>query len=92
MEVKRVSGRILTVKLAIEGVLLNVINAYAPQVGCELEGKEELWSELEEVVRSIPTAERIVMGADCTGHVREGDGGDEHVMGRYRVGERNLEG
>ncbi|KAK3563309.1 hypothetical protein QTP86_021637 [Hemibagrus guttatus] len=43
------------------------------EVGCELEEKEKFWSELDEVMESIPT-------------------GDEEVMGKFGVKERNLEG
>ncbi|KAK3532754.1 hypothetical protein QTP86_028122 [Hemibagrus guttatus] len=43
------------------------------KVGCELEEKERFWSELDEVMESIPT-------------------GDEEVMGKFGVKERNLEG
>ncbi|KAK3559109.1 hypothetical protein QTP86_004106 [Hemibagrus guttatus] len=43
------------------------------EVGCELEEKECFWSELDEVMESIPT-------------------GDEEVMGKFGVKERNLEG
>ncbi|KAK3516233.1 hypothetical protein QTP70_006378 [Hemibagrus guttatus] len=40
LEVKRVSDRVMSLKLEIEGVMLNVVSGYAPQVGCELEEKE----------------------------------------------------
>ncbi|KAK3540959.1 hypothetical protein QTP86_007368 [Hemibagrus guttatus] len=43
------------------------------EVGCELDEKERFWSELDEVMESIPT-------------------GDEEVMGKFGVKERNLEG
>ncbi|KAK3528880.1 hypothetical protein QTP70_011755 [Hemibagrus guttatus] len=43
------------------------------EVGCELEEKERFWSELDEVMESIPT-------------------GDEEVMGKFGVKERNLKG
>ncbi|KAK3550196.1 hypothetical protein QTP86_021223 [Hemibagrus guttatus] len=43
------------------------------QVGCELEEKERFWSELDEVMESIPTGERVVIGADFNGHVGEGN-------------------
>ncbi|KAK3571172.1 hypothetical protein QTP86_003657 [Hemibagrus guttatus] len=64
----------------------------AGSVGCELEEKERFWSELDEVMESIPTGERVVIGADFNGHVVEGNRGDEEVMGKFGVKEGNLEG
>ncbi|KAK3508832.1 hypothetical protein QTP70_009600 [Hemibagrus guttatus] len=55
LEVKRASDRVMSLKLETEGVMLNVVSGYAPQVGCELEEKERFWSELDEVMESIPT-------------------------------------
>ncbi|KAK3524132.1 hypothetical protein QTP70_018031, partial [Hemibagrus guttatus] len=92
LEVKRVSDRVMSLKLEIEGVMLNVVSGYAPQVGCELEEKERFWSELDEVMESIPTGDRVVIGVDFNGHVGEGNRCDEEVMGKFGVKERNLEG
>ncbi|KAK3542985.1 hypothetical protein QTP70_008520 [Hemibagrus guttatus] len=62
------------------------------KVGCELGEKERFWSELDGVMESIPTGERVVIGADFNGHVGEGNAGDEEVIGKFGVKERNLEG
>ncbi|KAK3548160.1 hypothetical protein QTP70_004841 [Hemibagrus guttatus] len=37
LEVKRVSDRVMSLKLEIEGVMLNVVSGYAPQVSCEFQ-------------------------------------------------------
>ena len=92
LEVKRVSDRMMYMKLDIEGVMMTVISAYAPQVGCLTEEKDKFWTDLDEVVESIPKEERVVIGADFNGHVGEGNRGDENVMGRYGDKARNAEG
>ncbi|KAK3548557.1 hypothetical protein QTP70_014476 [Hemibagrus guttatus] len=48
-------------------------------------------SELDEVIESISTGERVVIRADFNGYVGEGNTGDEEVMGKFEVKERNLE-
>ena len=92
LEVKRVSDRVMSLKLEIEGVMLNVVSGYAPQVGCEYEEKEIFWSEFDEVMQSIPRGERVVIGADFNGHVGTENRGDEEVMHWFGIQDRNAEG
>ena len=89
---KSVSDRMMYMKLDIEGVMMTVISVYTPQVGCLREEKYKFWTDLDEVVESIPKEERVVIGADFNGHVVEGNRGDENVMGRYGDKARNAEG
>ncbi|KAF3705386.1 Craniofacial development protein 2 p97 bucentaur protein [Channa argus] len=91
LEVKRLSDRLMSLKLEIEGVMFNVVRGYAPQVGCELE-KKKFWSELDEVIQRIPRGERVVIGADFNGHVGEWNRGDENVMGSFGLQDRNAVG
>ncbi|KAF3688243.1 Craniofacial development protein 2 p97 bucentaur protein [Channa argus] len=92
LEVKSVSDRLMSLKLEIEGVMFKVVSGYVPQVGCQLEEKEKFWSELDEVMQSIPRGERVVIGEYFNGYVGEGNRGDENVMGRFGLQDRNAEG
>ena len=63
-----------------------------PQVGYKLEEKENFWSEVDEVMVSILRDERVVTGADFNDHVGEGNRGDEDMIGRFGLKDRNTEG
>ena len=75
VEVRRISGRIIMVKLMTEEGPLNVISAYAPQAGCSDDEKDEFYVELETLVQRIPQEEKLVVGADLNGHVGKENSG-----------------
>ena len=91
-DVKRVSDRVLSLKLVFECQMLNVVCGYAPQVGCQAEEKEAFWEDMDKVMQSISESERAVIGADFNGHVGEGNTGDERVMRKYGIQDWNAEG
>ena len=91
LEVKRVSDRLMAMKLEVNGSILNIVSAYAPQVNNSMEEKNNFWEDLDGLIESISTEERIVFGADFNGHVGEGNIGDEEIMGRYGAETRNKE-
>ncbi|XP_063600304.1 uncharacterized protein LOC134776484 [Penaeus indicus] len=91
VEVERISDRMMTMKLEVNGILINIVCAYAPQVGCD-EEKEAFWADMDETVEKIPRCERLVIGADLNAHVGEGNTNDEEVMGKHGFGRRNAEG
>ena len=92
LEVKRVSDRLMAMKLEVKGSILNIVSACAPQVNNSMEEKNDFWEDLGGLIESASKEERIVLGADLNGHVGEGNIGDEEIMGRYGAGTRNEEG
>ena len=62
--------------------------AYAPQVGCDEEEKEEFWNDLGYIVAGIPNEELLWIGADLDGHVGVGNEDASKEMEKHGVGER----
>ena len=63
LEVKRVSDRLMAMKLRVKGSILNIIRTYASQVN-SMEEKNDFWEDLDGLIESISKEERIVLGAD----------------------------
>ncbi|XP_047257554.1 uncharacterized protein LOC107849047 [Capsicum annuum] len=49
VEVKKVSDRVMTIKLIVGGSSLNICSAYAPKAGLDEEEKKRFWEVLDEV-------------------------------------------
>ncbi|SPT17945.1 unnamed protein product [Triticum aestivum] len=92
VDVKRRGDRIILVKLVVEDLVLNVISAYAPQVGHNEYIKREFWEGLEDMVRSVPIGEKLFIGGDLNGHVGTSNTGIEGAHGGFSYGIRNQEG
>ena len=92
LEVKKVSDRIMAMKLEVKGSILNIVSAYALQVNNNMEKKNDFWEDLDGLIESISKEERTVLGADLNGYVGEGNIEDEKIMGRYGAGTRIKEG
>ena len=52
LEVKRVSDRLMAMKLEVKGSILNIVSAYAPQVNNSME-KNNFWEDLDGLIESI---------------------------------------
>ena len=63
--------------MELDGVMLNVISACAPEVSCIREEKKTSWLDLDETAKKIPRNKTIVVGADLNWHIGEGNNGDE---------------
>ena len=70
-----VNERIMYVKLVIGKQIVNIVSAYAPQVGLSAEEKDGFWDSFIIVLSGIPKQESIFIGSDMNGHVgRDADG------------------
>ncbi|CAL5375401.1 unnamed protein product [Camellia sinensis] len=90
--VTRKGDRIMLVKLVIGGNIVNIISAYAPQVGLDDQTKKDFWEQMDEILQEIPVGENLVIGGDFNGHVGIDKVGYERVHGGYGFGDRNEAG
>ncbi|XP_066969277.1 uncharacterized protein [Macrobrachium rosenbergii] len=92
IEVQRKNDSIIRLKMCFGGEILNIISAYAPQVGCTEEEKGNFWRDMAGVMQEVEEHERVIVGADLNGHV----GCENEVIGRvhggHGIGERNPQG
>lgn len=89
VEDRRVSDRLMSIKLVVGGFTLNVISAYTPQVGLDKEVKRCFWEDFHEVVRGIPHTEKLFIGGDFNGHIGAAFKGYDDVHGGFGFGVRN---
>ncbi|GJT36229.1 retrovirus-related pol polyprotein LINE-1 [Tanacetum coccineum] len=92
VQVNRCSDRIISLTLVIDGETVNVINAYAPQVGLIEVEKKAFWDSLDKVVKEFPTDQRLIVGGGLNGHTGATTEGYAGVYGGFGYGVRNEEG
>ena len=92
MSVRRTNDRVMSVKLGIGETVVNVMCAYAPQVGCQDEEKETFWRQMDQELRAIPEGEKVIVGGDIKGHVGISREAIERIHGGWGVGGKNEEG
>nr|GEV85861.1 retrovirus-related Pol polyprotein LINE-1 [Tanacetum cinerariifolium] len=71
---------------------VNVISAYAPQVGLSDADKKRFSDALDELVRECPADERLIIRGDLNGHIGAAANGYAGVHGGFGFGDRNEEG
>ncbi|PKA67201.1 hypothetical protein AXF42_Ash004693 [Apostasia shenzhenica] len=92
VEVKRNCDRIMALKIIINGMIINIVSVYAPQVGLDASIKEKFWNDLEELIQEIPQEERLFIGGDLNGYVRRVAKEFNNIHGGYGFREINEEG
>ncbi|KAK6744303.1 hypothetical protein RB195_011169 [Necator americanus] len=90
--VDRLSERLMAVKVDTAEGELQVVSAYAPQVGCSEEEKACFWENLQQYVQSLEGEEVLLIGGDFNGHVGSRKDGFKSCHGGYGYGGRNDHG
>ena len=65
--VRRQGDRIILVKLVVGDMILNVISAYATQVGLDKSAKRQFCEDLDGLIRAVPSSEKLFIGGDLMG-------------------------
>ena len=84
LELKRMSDRLMAMKLEVKESILNIVSAYAPQANNIMEEKNNFWKDLDGLIENVSKQEVIILGADLNGHVGKGNIGDEENNGEVR--------
>ena len=92
IEVKRVNDRLLRIPIIVGDKIVQVISAYAPQMGCEEQEKEAFRNVFETAIRTVKEEEKLIIGADLNGRVGRRRDGYEEVHGGHGFGVRNEDG
>jgi hypothetical protein len=92
IEVRRICERVIVLRVIVGKAVLNLVSAYAPQVGRSADEKEEFLVTLGAVLTKIDAGEGLIVCGDMNGHVGALANGFESVHGGRGFGERNAEG
>ena len=72
--------------------MINIISAYAPQVGEKEVNKEGFAKDLESMINNIPEGEKVIIGADLNAHLGEGGEGYRRIHGGKGYGKGMMKG
>ena len=91
-DIKRISDRIILIKLVVGDRVVSILSVYAPQVGLDDSFKDTFYENLLSVVSKLPDKEIVIPCGDWNGHIGRTAAGYEGVHGGFGYGDRNLEG
>ena len=90
-DIKRVSDRIMLIKLLLGEAVLTVLSVYAPQTGLEESTKDAFYGSLQTVISKLPDKEIFIPCGDLNGHIGREAAGYEGVHGGSGYGDCNAD-
>lgn len=80
----------VVVQVMLKSLIVNIINANAPQLGCEAAVKENFWLDFDTLMIGIFDCEKVLMGGDFNVHIGLGNEDYERVHGGWGFENRNV--
>ncbi|CAH8514717.1 unnamed protein product [Schistosoma haematobium] len=75
-----------------EGILMNIIQCYAPTNDSNDEIKDQFYERLQSIIEKCPRKDLTILLGDLNAKVGIDNTGYEDIMGRHGLGERNENG
>ncbi|CAH8570145.1 unnamed protein product [Schistosoma guineensis] len=75
-----------------EGILINIIQCYAPTNDSNDEIKDQFYERLQSIIEKCPRKDLTILMGDLNAKVGIDNTGYEDIMGRHGLGERNENG
>ena len=89
-EVRPVGDRIITMKLDVKPIPVNIIQVYMPTTSYEDEKVMECYSGLQRVIDGVPKREKLIVMGDFNAKI--GENVSHRSCGRFGLGETNERG
>ena len=90
---KGISDRIMTMRLPLQdNTNATLISVYAPTMTNPDDIKEVFYQQLDEVVRSVPTADRLIILGDLNARIGSYHAAWTGIIGHHGIGQENSNG
>ena len=92
IEVRRVHDRVMSLAIVLEGDVVRVVCAYAPQSRKSMKEKQNVYEDLSRELTTHHTRELLIGMGYSYGHVGRNIYGFQVVHGGFGIDKRNQEG
>ena len=87
-----INERLMTMSLPLKNSTLFIISAYAPTLGQSDEVKEQFYTTLSDVIKSVPSSHKLLLLGDFNARVGTDYDSWENVIGKHGLGRENSNG